>query len=184
LSVAESKLLAAQSNAGRDLSSSSLADIIGPAHLHQNIDKLGSEAVSDHVGSWQTNPKNPDVGRKRAIVMREVREFLENFPMRYSFSIQSPSEVLVHMRLVGVARSDEYRAAVHIVKIEKRKQKDYSGRCLDFDSNNVRLVTISCSDRNGLLEYITKLLSSCGSRVLDADVMTTRDNIALVSILS
>jgi serine/threonine protein kinase len=40
-------------------------------------------------------------------------------------------------------------------------------------------VTISCSDANGLLEYITKLLSSGGSRVLDADVMLSTDGIVL-----
>lgn len=180
LSIAESKLLAAQSNVTRDLSSSSLADLIDPSRLQNSVDCNESRFQSDEVGKWRTNSKSPDAQRKRDIVIREVRDFLENFPMRYSFSIQSPSEVLVHMRLVGVARSDEYRAAVHIVKVEKRQIKDRCDNPLESNSN-LRLVTISCSDRDGLLEYISKLLSSCGSRVLDADVMTTKDNIALVS---
>ena len=43
-----------------------------------------------------------------------------------------------------------------------------------------RLVTIACVDTTGVLEHITKLLATGGSRVLDADVMLSRDNIVLV----
>jgi hypothetical protein len=43
----------------------------------------------------------------------------------------------------------------------------------------LKLVTISCADATGLLEYISKLLATGGSRVLDADVMLSSDNIAL-----
>ena len=50
-----------------------------------------------------------------------------------------------------------------------------------FASPVLWLVTISCADCDGLLEFITKLLSTGGGRVLDADVMLTQsDTIVLV----
>jgi len=87
-----------------------------------------------------------------------VKKFIEGLPVRYALGVETPSEVLLHMRLVAAARSEKNKAAVHFTK---------------------NLVTICCSDREGLLEYITKLLHENGSRVLDADVMTTADNIVL-----
>jgi len=104
---------------------------------------------------------------KRGYVMDSVRRFLSDLPVRYALGVETPSEVLVHMRLMSVARGDEFSAAVHIVKVEDERR-------------NVRLVTISCRDCVGLLEYITRLLATGGSRVLDADVMTTTDNVTLV----
>ena len=89
-----------------------------------------------------------------------VKQFIEGLPVRYALGVETPSEVLLHMRLVAAARSEINKAAVHFTK---------------------NVVTICCSDREGLLEYITKLLHENGSRVLDADVMTTADNIVLVS---
>ena len=114
-----------------------------------------------------------------ASVIEMVRNFLSQLPMRYALGVETPSEVLVHMRLMAVARSDSYRAAVHIVNLETID-------CSSLPSRDLKLVTISCRDTNGLLEYITKLLATGGSRVLDADVMMTAlDSIVLVrSILS
>lgn len=108
--------------------------------------------------------------------MKSVRQFLSDLPIRYALGVETPSEVLVHMRLVAAARSDDYHAAVHVVKLESAAlpHRYYSS------GRDIKLVTISCSDRLGLLEYITgKLLATGGSRVLDADVMTITENIVL-----
>jgi len=107
---------------------------------------------------------------------QQIRQFLSDLPIRYALRVESPSEVLVHMRLMTAARSDDNHAAVHIVKLDSPSvpYKCYSS------GRDLKLVTISCSDRHGLLEYITgKLLATGGSRVLDADCITTSDNIAL-----
>lgn len=113
--------------------------------------------------------------KQREEVLKTVQQFVSALPPRYALSEDSPSEVLVHMRLMAAVRADPARAVVHIANLE------------DGDSFHCRpnrflhLVTISCSDANGLLEYITKLLSTGGSRVLDADVMLSTDGIVLVS---
>jgi len=106
---------------------------------------------------------------QREQVVTTIQSFLSDLPKRYILCVQTPSEVLVHMRLMAVARSDMFRAAVHIVSLEGQ----------DATKTGMRMVTISCSDRYGLLEYMTKILASGGARVLDADVMTTPDNIVL-----
>jgi hypothetical protein len=117
---------------------------------------------------------------KREEVLSTVEHFVSALPPRYALSEDSPSEVLVHMRLMAAIRSDPTRAVVHIANLDGDSVSAGSfhrrpNRCL-------HLVTISCMDATGLLEYITKLLSTGGSRVLDADVMMSTDNIVLVSL--
>lgn len=114
---------------------------------------------------------------KREEVLSTVEHFVSALPPRYALSEDSPSEVLVHMRLMAAIRSDPTRAVVHIANLDGDSVSAGSfhrrpNRCL-------HLVTISCMDATGLLEYITKLLSTGGSRVLDADVMMSTDNIVL-----
>jgi len=109
-------------------------------------------------------------------IMKSVRQFLSDLPIRYALGVETPSEVLVHMRLVAAARSDDNHAAVHVVKLESPALPYRNYSC----GRDLKLVTISCTDRHGLLEYITgKLLATGGSRVLDADVMTIAENIVL-----
>lgn len=109
-------------------------------------------------------------------IMKSVRQFLSDLPIRYALGVETPSEVLVHMRLVAAARSDDNHAAVHVVKLESPALPYRNYSC----GRDLKLVTISCADRHGLLEYITgKLLATGGSRVLDADVMTITENIVL-----
>eukprot|EP00957_Ditylum_brightwellii_P161467 12293998-Ditylum_brightwellii.AAC.1 len=79
---------------------------------------------------------------------------------------------------MAAARADSTRAAVHIVNVDD-DASSWEAQQQRPQPRSVRLVTISCADRNGLLEYITRLLGTGGSRVLDADVMTSKDNIAL-----
>jgi hypothetical protein len=77
---------------------------------------------------------------------------------------------------MAAVRSDQSRAVVHIVNLEG----DTSFR--QRPNRFLRLVTISCCDANGILEYITKLLATGGSRVLDADVMTTTDGTGIILV--
>ena len=77
------------------------------------------------------------------------------------------------MRLMAATGSDEYHAAVHVVNLQ---YTNIPYKC-NSSGSDLKLVTISCYDRHGLLEYITgKLLATGGSRVLDADVITTTDD--------
>jgi len=120
----------------------------------------------------------PNAASKNESVFNTVRQFLSDLPPRYALGVDTPSEVLVHMRLMAAARADSTRAAVHIVNVDD-DASSWEAQQQRPQPRSVRLVTISCADRNGLLEYITRLLGTGGSRVLDADVMTSKDNIAL-----
>jgi hypothetical protein len=112
-------------------------------------------------------------------VLNNVMNFVSALPPRYALGVDTPSEVLLHMRLMAAARTDNSRAVVHITNL-----KGASQWAMDANDQSRHLVTIACVDAYGLLEYITRLLATGGSRVLDADVMlSSTDNIALVSYL-
>lgn len=121
----------------------------------------------------------PHSSAQREEVLCSVEQFVSALPPRYALSEDSPSEVLVHMRLMAAVRSDPTRAVVHIANLDE----GVSANSFHRRSNHfLHLVTIACPDETGLLEYITKLLSTGGSRVLDADVMMSTDGIVLVRI--
>jgi hypothetical protein len=111
---------------------------------------------------------------QRDHVMRNVMQFVSALPPRYALGVDTPSEVLLHMRLMAAARMDHSRAVVHVTNTKGGAQG------VGYNPS-VHLVTISCVDALGLLEYITGILATGGSRVLDADVMLSTDNIVLVS---
>jgi len=121
----------------------------------------------------------PHASAQREEVLRSVEQFVSALPPRYALSEDSPSEVLVHMRLMAAVRSEPKRAVVHIANLDgdSVSASSFHRRPNRF----LHLVTISCSDANGLLEYMTKILSTSGSRVLDADVMMSSDGIVLAS---
>jgi len=73
---------------------------------------------------------------------------------------------------MAAARSDHSRAAVHIINLQDSQEG------VDIE-HSPHQVTISCFDADGLLEYITKVLGTGGSRVLDADVMLSTDGVVL-----
>lgn len=83
---------------------------------------------------------------------------------------------------MAAARADGTKAAVHIHNLE---DEECTTRSRNHSMKNhtarkmLRLVTISCRDCQGLLEIITKALASGGSRVLDADVITSNDGVIL-----
>lgn len=117
-----------------------------------------------------------DSSNQREKVSKCVENFVGSLPTRYALGAETASEVLLHMRLMAAVRSDPSRATVHIMNLENDKHwMDPSS----MYGKSRRLVTIACVDTTGVLEHITKLLATGGSRVLDADVMLSRDNIVL-----
>lgn len=123
------------------------------------------------------NPSNYGIAPsfQRDEVVTHVHAFVSELPSRYALSVETPSEVLLHMRLMAAARSDHSRAVVHIMSLEQDERQP------EANHNSKHQVTIACYDVEGLLEYITKILGTGGSRVLDADVMQSTDGIVLVS---
>ena len=114
-----------------------------------------------------------DTSLQRHQVLKNVGDFVSTLPTRYALGVDTPSEVLLHMRLMAAARMDHTRVVVHVTNTKGNRGMS--------SGSSVHLVTISCIDSIGLLEYITRILATGGSRVLDADVMLSSDNIVLVS---
>ena len=113
-----------------------------------------------------------DTSLQRHQVLKNVCDFVSTLPPRYALGVDTPSEVLLHMRLMAAARMDHSRVVVHVTNTKGNRGIS--------SCSSVHLVTISCIDAIGLLEYITRILATGGSRVLDADVMLSTDNIVLV----
>ena len=124
-------------------------------------------------------PEGPDPKEQ---VIDSVRTFLSALPLRYALSVDTPSEVLLHMRLMAAVRAGRNKVVVHIHNLTNDSAWSHPlSAAQRRQDQSVRLVTISCVDASGLLEYISRLLATGGSRVLDADVMLTKDGIVLVS---
>lgn len=124
---------------------------------------------------------DPSIHAHREQIVKIIHDFVSALPMRYALGAETPSEVLLHMRLMAAARADHAKAAVHIHKLEDERHgwtRPFTAKSFK-DKKVLRLVTISCRDAQGLLERITKALASGGSSVLDADVMLSADGIAL-----
>lgn len=118
---------------------------------------------------------------EREQITKTIHDFVSSLPLRYALGADTPSEVLLHMRLMAAARSEKTKAALHIHNLEDDSHWSLTVNANSARNNHsLRLVTISCRDTTGLLEYISKLLASGGSRVLDADVMLSTDGILLV----
>jgi hypothetical protein len=161
-------------------------------HAKAVVDDL-CEVVADLfiAESKLLNPRNYGVpsndaystskGQEREQIMETVHSFVASLPLRYALGADTPSEVLLHMRLMAAARSDKTKAALHIHNLEDDCNWSLTVAAASARNNHsLRLVTISCHDATGLLEYISKLLATSGSRVLDADVMLSTDGIVLV----
>ena len=117
----------------------------------------------------------------REQILRCIHTFVSCLPPRYALGADTPSEVLLHMRLMTAARADRSKAVVHIHNMQN--EDNWTRTAASVSKNHhreLRLVTICCNDAIGLLEYITKLLATGGSRVLDADVMLSTDGVVLV----
>ena len=122
----------------------------------------------------EPNPEQGDNNNQREQILDQVHGFVSSLPPRYALDIDTPSKVLLHMRLMASARLDPTRAVVHISLVESDTEQEQDHR------KSKHLVTVASHDAEGLLEYMTKLLGTGGSRVIDADVMMSTDNVVLV----
>jgi hypothetical protein len=126
-------------------------------------------------------PRQTSQESLRQQVVQAVHKFVAALPTRYALSADTPSEVLLHMRIMAAARADKYKVVVHIHTIsDQQLSAAFPAATASKNMKQLRLVTICCNDAIGLLEYISKLLATGGSRVVDADVMLSTDGIVLV----
>jgi hypothetical protein len=143
------------------------------------------DAEDEKTEDAKERPLLPTVKSQEALrqqVVQTVHQFVGALPTRYALSADTPSEVLLHMRIMAAARADKYKVVVHIHTIsDQQLTSSFPAATTSKNLKQLRLVTICCNDANGLLEYISKLLATGGSRVVDADVMLSTDGIVLVS---
>lgn len=119
---------------------------------------------------------------ERSQIKNIIHDFVSTLPLRYALGVESPSEVLLHMRLLAAVRTNPSKVALHIHKTEEDTTSRVTvNEHLNCNKQNIRLVTLSCRDVTGLLEFLSNLLATGGSRVLDADVMLSGEGIVLVS---
>jgi hypothetical protein len=165
------------------------------AHNRAIVEEL-CEIVADLflAESKIINPSKYGVSRSlgRDQLLKSVQKFVVALPIRYALGAESPSEVLLHMRLMAVVRGDPAKAVVHIINLDNdsfwadNHGVQGSGRSAESDGANrsLRLVTIACADAIGLLEYITKLLGTGGSRGTYDETLNTGFNNQFVVLKS
>jgi Protein tyrosine and serine/threonine kinase len=162
--------------------------------LHYGVPEVAVvAAAAGRNNDGTASSSNTSLGEgQRLEISRRIHDFVSALPLRYALSADTPSEVLLHMRLMAAARSDRNKAVVHIHNLQDEHDNEWVRRLSSVasgggsnasrhyhQSKSLRLVTISCHDAQGLLELITKALATGGSSVLDADVMLSTDGIVL-----
>ncbi|GMI44104.1 hypothetical protein TrCOL_g9246 [Triparma columacea] len=158
------------------------------AVIEDLIDSCTALAIAEsqtNLAASTTNLKLPDATDDRELIYNAIAKHLKSLPLRYALSIEHPSEVLLHMRLMNAARATKFTAAIHIAPIDPNDLNNtfstlhLSQTCACADNASLKRITVSGADASGLLEFITRVLSTETSRVLDADVMLSSDSIAL-----
>ena len=66
------------------------------------------------------NPTKYGVSRslERSQVLKSVQKFVAALPTRYALGADTPSEVLLHMRLMAAARAEKAKAVIHIHSLQ------------------------------------------------------------------
>lgn len=132
---------------------------------------------------------------------RLVRAHFRSLPSRYSLSVE-PQDVIVHVKLMDDARKAG-RPKTHLSFAGADLDGSNTGASLDGSNSGDKgpgggtngttqgggnvggedrshaYVVVACKDSGDLLDTITKSLRSVSRRIIDADVMTSTDGIAL-----
>lgn len=102
-------------------------------------------------------------------VLQSVQNHFKRLPARYALSV-NPDDVPMHMRLLArhARNPDE-------IVVNAQLKKDDDGNIVP----NVCEVVVVSTDRDSLLDAITRALTSMKGSIMDADVMTTHDGVTL-----
>ena len=130
-------------------------------------------AIEDEEGKIQTEG-----------IMNAVDNFIESLPPRYALGIESPAEVIAHMRNLAAARLEPTKSIVHVSCADGAFEKNtlQLSFCPITDGmSNIQVVTVVCSHTIGLMELVMGMLVSGGSEILDCNFMLSSEKIMLVS---
>jgi len=120
-----------------------------------------------------------------------VQNFIGSLPPRYAFVVESPQEVLSHMRALATIYKNPTKAFVEVTNFDACKTNSCESVPLiqlAFCPNsngmtNLKLVTIACNHTIGIMEFITGLLVSGGSKILDTNYMLSSKKVMLIKCI-
>ena len=77
------------------------------------MDSCATLAVAEaQINANHDSSNDPD------LIYKAIEKHLKCLPLRYVLSIENPSEVLLHMRLMNAARTTMSTAAIHIAPLD------------------------------------------------------------------
>jgi len=130
------------------------------------------ESIPEKEEKWSET--STDLTRTQTMINTTVRNFITSLPSRYVLSVESPGEVLVHMRLVASVRNDPLHAFIH-VGFHYQEVPSCRGQ------SNVKTLVVSCANTSGLMEYLMNLLVAGGNEIFDTNfLLTSGDKIVLI----
>ena len=152
-------------------------------------------SIIDLIGEWngRTLSYAQDQSGERPVAQREavagsIQNFMNTLPARYALGIESPAEVMVHMRFLVNVRKNPWKSVVHIHSFDDSEVGGESPLPMQLAFSpvrngmcNLKIITIACSHTIGLMELVSRMLVSGGSEILDVNCMLSSEKIMLVS---
>ena len=177
----EESLLLLQEDLINEVKESCLAEVKGS--FRHTIDEWASKTViSSSTNLNREDHSSDEVNTEGAHIARAVRNFIQHLPLRYSLSIESPSEVMLHMRSLALVARNPSRPCVHVTNIDVSEELDHLAfRASDHGMSNLKRISIAVVHTLGFMEFVMGLLVSGGNDVLDIDFITSSEKIVLVS---
>ena len=115
-------------------------------------------------------------------ITNAVRNFIHSLPLRYPLSVESPSEVMLHMRSLSLADRYPTRPCVHVANIDHSQElNQFAFRPSEHGMSNLKRITIAVVHTLGFMEFLMGILVSGGNDLLDIDFATSSEKIVLVS---
>ena len=141
-------------------------------------------SIVDVISAWNNTQASHEMVSPDAI-KKAIENFINSLPPRYVLGINSPDEVMLHMRIIDETRKFLAKSVVHISSfddIENWKESLQLAFCPATNGmGNLKVVTISCVHTIGIMELAMGMLVSGGSEILDCNFMLSSEKIMLVS---
>ena len=184
----EESLLMLQEDLINEVKESCMVEVKGS--FRHIIDEWASKRVGNHIPSTTTFRREDHLSKDNLEqdspegihIARAVRNFIQHLPLRYPLSIESPGEVMLHMRYLALVARTPSRPCVHVTNIEPSEELDHLAfRPSDHGMSNLKRISIAVIHTLGFMEFVMGLLVSGGNDILDIDFTTSSEKIVLVS---
>ncbi len=150
------------------------------------LEEMKVSSVADVINAWNQEAGESYGGEEISSesVRRAVENFIYTLPPRYVIRINSPSEVMLHMRIMDKSVNLIPKSVVRFNRFDDNEHGKGSTQLafcpVSNGMGNLQLVTISCIHTIGLMELVMGMLVSGGSEILDCDYMLSSKKNMLV----